>query len=473
MPSLINQSVPKTLLNLAVPMLAGTFALNSYNITATWFVSRLGTNPLAAMSCTLPVVMLLGFSLMALGTGTMTVVAHALGGKKYDKAARVTSHSILLMLLVSFVLALAGLFTLNPVFRALGATGEVLKLACDYMVIWYISMPVLCLENMFVDIITCTGNTKISSMLMVISVVINLTISPFLIFGWGPFPFMGIKGAALATGIAESFVLVISSRILYKKNHLINANVMSRRRIFISWRRILNMGLPAVYSSILTPVSTGIITKIISAYGAVALAAMGVIGRIEMFSFMIPMSVGMSLTPFVAQNYGALRLDRIRIAQKLTMSFALIYGLVICVFLFFFAENIAGLFSKDPELIAIMVMGMRIVCFAAGFLETFRYCTFFMNGVQKPLFSALLSTIRIVFLLVPLAVLFSSFWGLKGVFYSRFVTDVLASSIGAALVFKVLKRLEKKEAHLPPDLLSRHPTLEQRSRDYPGLSHTN
>ena len=239
MASLITQSVPKTLVSLAVPMLAGTFAIQVYNLTTTWLVSKLGTEPLAAMSFTFPVVMLVGFALMSIGTGTMTVVAFALGGGKHEKAARVTSHSVLLMLLVSFILCVLGFATAEPLFRKLGAEGHVLELTCDYMRIFYLGMGIQCLQNMFINIITCTGNTKVSSALMVIGTVLNLAISPFLIFGLGGFPRMEIKGAALATILAQSVILVISWRILYKKHHLLNADVRSRRRILISWRRVL------------------------------------------------------------------------------------------------------------------------------------------------------------------------------------------------------------------------------------------
>lgn len=108
MSSLITKSVPQTIISLALPMLAGTFALQVYNLTTTWLVSKLGTDPLAAMSFTFPVVMLLGFMLMSIGTGTMTVVAYSLGGGNHAKAARVTSHAVLLMLLFSAILCAIG-----------------------------------------------------------------------------------------------------------------------------------------------------------------------------------------------------------------------------------------------------------------------------------------------------------------------------------------------------------------------------
>ena len=468
MASLITQSVPKTIMNLAVPMLAGTFAIQVYNLTTTWLVSRLGTDSLAAMSFSFPVVMLVGFALMSIGTGTMTVVAYSLGGGNHAKAARVTSHSVLLMLLMSGLLCIAGFATAEPLFRRLGADGNVLQLTCDYMRIFYLGMGVQCLQNMFLNIITCTGNTKVSSALMVAGTGLNLAVSPFLIFGLYGFPRMEIKGAALATIIAQSVILALSFRILRRKHHLLNADVKSRRRILISWRRVLNMGLPAVYSSVLTPVCLGINTKLAAGFGTEVVAALGVTGRLEMFSCLIPMSIGMTLTPFVAQNYGAGRLDRIRQGKNLAMSFAIIYGLCMAVMFYIFTPSIAPFFSQDQEVIRIIIKYVYITCACYGCLEVFRYCTFVMNGMQRPLFSAGLNTIRIVLLLIPGFIIGAHFWGVTGLISARTVCDAAACIFGVLIVNRVIDKAENSHGTIiQPELRDRHPMHEQRRRDYP------
>ena len=466
MASLITHSVPKTIMSLAVPMLAGTFALQFYNLATTWLVSKLGTEPLAAMSFTFPVVMLVGFALMSIGTGTMTVVAYSLGGGNHSKAARVTSHSVLLMLLMSGILCVLGFITAEPLFSRMGAHGHVLELTCEYMKIFYLGMGVQCLQHMFVNIITCTGNTKISSALMVTGTMLNLAISPFFIFGICGFPRMEIKGAALATIIAQSVILVFSFLILYKKHHLLNADVRSRRRILISWRRVLNMGLPAVYSSVLTPICLGINTKLAAGFGTEVVAALGVTGRLEMFSCLIPMSIGMTLTPFIAQNYGAGRLDRIREGKNLAMSFAFIYGLVMALFFYLFTPSIAPFFSQDPEVIKIIIKYIYITCLCYGGLEVFRYCTFVMNGMQRPLFSAGLNTIRIVVLLIPGFIIGAHFWGVNGLFAARTICDLLACACGVIITNAVLRKAETSKLR-QPELRARHPMHEQRRRDYP------
>ncbi len=133
MSSLVQGSVKRTLFNLAFPMLAGTFALNAYNLTDTWFVSRLGTQPLAAMGFCFPVVMLLSFVAGGLETGVTTLMSHALGRRDHEAAARFTSHGLLLVLSVAVSLATAGYASTVPVFSALGAGDAVLPLIAEYM----------------------------------------------------------------------------------------------------------------------------------------------------------------------------------------------------------------------------------------------------------------------------------------------------------------------------------------------------
>jgi Na+-driven multidrug efflux pump len=115
------------------------------------------------------------------------------------------------------------------------------------------------------------------------------------------------------------------------------------------------MGIPSTLSSVLTPISAAIIIKIVSDFGQSAVAAVGVAGRVEMFAFMIPMTVGMSLVPFIAQNYGAGRFDRITRVRKGAMLFALVFGFAAAFVFLFIARPLGALFSSDAEVVNILV----------------------------------------------------------------------------------------------------------------------
>lgn len=440
MPLLVKDRVFPTIVRMAVPMLAGTFAINAYNLTDTWFVSRLGTDSLAAMSFTFPVVMLLGFVMRGLGTGAMTVVAHALGKGKHKTAARITTHAVFLSSTVAMGLMVAGLLTIKPLFMRLGASGEVLILTQQYMAIWYWGSIIRVLHIMFADIIIGTGNTKTVSALMVGGTVLNCILDPIMIFGLLGFPKMGIQGAALATVISQTFVLAAAFYFIHKKYKLILFVSHTRRRIAVSWRKILHIGIPSMLSSILTPVSAAVVIRIVAGFGKAAVAAIGVASRIEMFAFMIPMTVGMSLVPFVAQNFGARRFDRIRAVRKGAMIFALIFGFFIVLVFLFIARPLGKLFSSDPKVVDILVQYIYITCFGYGFLEVHRYAGFCMTGIHRPLLSAFLNTIRMIILMIPLAYFGAKFFGISGIYWGRLVTDICAGIIGIIWTGKILNK---------------------------------
>jgi putative MATE family efflux protein len=441
MPFLVKDRVFPTVIRMAVPMLAGTFAMNAYHLVDTWFVSRLGTNALAAMSFTFPVVMLLGFIMRGLGTGVMTVVAHALGKGKQKTAARITTHAAFLSSGIALGLMVAGLLTIKPLFMRLGAEGEVLVLTQQYMAIWYYGLIFRVLHMMFADIIIGTGHTKAVSFLMVFGTMLNFILDPIMIFGLWGFPRMGIQGAALATVISEMLILIMAFQFIHKRYHLIIFASHSFGRIAASWRRILHIGIPTTLSSVLTPLSAMIVIKIVSGFGDAAVAAVGVASRIEMFAFMIPMTVGMSLVPFVAQNYGAKRFDRIQAVRKGTVFFALGFGFIIALIFLIIARPLGKLFSSDPEVINILVRYIYITCFGYGFLEVHRYATFYLTGIHKPILSAFLTAIRVIVLMIPLVYFGAKLFGISGLFWGRLLTDIFSAIIGIIWTGRILKKV--------------------------------
>ena len=251
---------------------------------------------------------------------------------------------------------------------------------------------------------------------------------------------MGMQGAALATVISEALVLAGAFYFIHKKYHLILFVSHSRLRIVASWRRILRIGIPTTLSSILTPVSAAVVIKIVSGFGQAAVAAIGVASRIEMFAFMIPMTVGMSLVPFVAQNYGARRIDRIKAVRKGAMLFALAFGCVIAVVFLFIAHPLGQLFSSDPEVVNILVRYIYITCFGYGFLEVHRYAGFCMTGIHQPISSVFLNMIRVIVLMIPLTYFGAKLFGISGIFWGRLITDICSAIIGIIWTGKILKK---------------------------------
>ncbi|MDD5704481.1 MAG: MATE family efflux transporter [Kiritimatiellae bacterium] len=415
-------------------MLAGTFAMTAYNLTDTWFVSRLGTLPLAAMGFTFPVVMLLTFVSRGIGTGVTALVSHAIGRHAHDEAARVVTHGIVLIMAVSLVMSVAGYLSIDFLFARSGADALTRPLVGEYMRTWYIGAVFMSLPVLGNGILISTGDSRGASLFMILGTILNAILDPIMIFGYFGVPAMGIRGAALATVIAQGVSTAWLILLLRRKHRLLVFRREGVGAYVVTAGRILRLGIPSVLSMILMPVSASVIMRLLSHFGSAAVAAAGAAGRIEMFAFVVPMALGISLTPFVSQNYGAGRMARIREAFGIGTRFALVYGAGIACLFFLGARWLAGLFSADPEVVASLVAYIRIISFGYGMMEVHRYCGFVLTGLHRPIQSALLNAIRIIVLLIPLSCVGAYLYGVRGVFLGRLVTDITVGFIGLAWV---------------------------------------
>ncbi|MFA7159511.1 MAG: MATE family efflux transporter [Kiritimatiellia bacterium] len=433
---LVRKGVRRTLFAMAFPMLAGTFAMNAYALTDTWFVSRLGTLPLAAMGFVFPVVMLLTCVAGGLGTGITALVSHAIGRGNHAAAARIATHGIILTMTTSAAISIAGYCSIDFVFAWLGADAETMPLVGEYMRTWYLGAVFMSLPMIGNGILISSGDSRAASRFMIMGTIINAILNPVFIFGLLGFPALGIRGSALATVIAQAIATAWLFYLLSGRHRLIAFDSRGAGEWLSSFRKIISFGIPGILSMILMPISATVITSIVSGFGNEAVAACGAASRIEMFAFVIPMALGMSLTPFVSQNFGAGRLDRVRESLAVSTRFAMFYGGGVAIVFYFCAPLFASVFSADPEVGRVMISYIRIIAFGYGMMEVHRYCGFVFTGLHKPVFSTALNAIRVLGLLIPLSYLGASLCGVKGVFLGRLATDLIVGSIGLTWVHR-------------------------------------
>ncbi len=227
--------VPLQLLRLSLPMVWGVFSVLAFTLADTYFVAQLGTDELAAMSFTFPVVSVLGSVAMGLGTGAASVIARGIGEGNRQKVQRLTTDSLLLSLLIVSILASFGLATIDPLFAILGAGPDLLPLIGDYMHIWYLGMVFLVVPIVGNSAIRASGNTVVPSLIMTLAAAANILVDPLLIFGWGPLPALGLKGAALATLISRASTLVASLAFLHFRERLLLLAFPSPKAMATSW----------------------------------------------------------------------------------------------------------------------------------------------------------------------------------------------------------------------------------------------
>ena len=426
----------------AAPMLGGTFAMTAFHLADTIFVSRLGTSPLAAMGFSFPVIMFVGSIARGLGMGAAAVVSKTIGRGERDDARRVMTHALILAALVVAVFSIAGLASIEPLFRALGATDQLMPLIRGYMIIWYSGMVFMMIPMMANSGMRSAGDTLFPSLVMIGGCGLNVILDPIMIYGLFGFPRLELQGAALATVISRALTLAAALYALHRRHHLLDLSIPKLHEMWNSWRQLLHIGIPTSATNLLLPISNAVVIRIVAQFGETAVAACAAGRRVEMFAFLIPMALGVSLIPFIGQNWGAGRTDRIRTARKLANRFALMWGAACLIALFVLSGYIGRFFSEDPEVIRVITLYFRILPIGYGMRELHRYTGFTFIGVGRPMSSVAINVIRIVGLLVPCAYIGSVLYGISGIFWGTVVADVAAAAVALMWGHRVFTRLK-------------------------------
>jgi len=442
--TLTNGPVGRTLISMTGPMVAGLFAITTFNLADTYFVARLGTKELAAMSFTFPVVMFVAAIALGLGMGTASVVSQAIGEGDGRKVQRLTTDSLILCVLIVAAFSTAGIATIEPLFTLLGATSEILPLIKTYMTVWYVGMVFVVVPMVGNNAIRATGDTKYPSLVMMLGAAMNIILDPFLIFGWGFFPRLELSGAALATVISRAVTLTAATLILHFRDRMLHFAVPRLREVWSSWKRILHIGLPSAATNVLVPVSAGVITRMVAGFGEEAVAAAGAGSRIGGFALLLLMALCSVMVPFVGQNWGARRLDRILAARRCSFQFSIVWGVLCVVVLGLAAKTLAGLFSEDTQVTRNIALYLWIVPVGYGLQGVFRLTTMIFNGISLPLHSVGLNLGRMLVLYIPLAYLGGRLFGFEGILGGITLANVSAGVISLILLNYVLANVNAR-----------------------------
>ena len=423
------------------PMIIGLMVIITNSLVDAYFVSQLGSAPLAAVSYAFPVSFIVGAIAMGLGTGTSSLASRLFGAGNQEKVRQIATHSMLLGLIAGLCVVIFGLLTLEEVFSLLGADEQTMPFVKDYMEIYYWGGIFLVVPMIGNAVLRAGGDAKTPSVLMASTAVINAILDPILIFGWFGFPALGIKGAALASVLANVVFLIASLSILIFRENLIQFRKNTVAAILHSWSQILHVGLPAIASNLITPMSTALVTSLISSFGQSAVAGFGLASRLEAFIIIIFMALGGAIAPFVGQNFGAQKFDRLKQGFVFCVAFSFIYALFCIGFFILSVDTLLGFFTTDPEVIKTAKIQLLYCPWGYGFLGLAVIANGSFNAVGKPMPAMTISIGRTLLVYVPLAYWLASSMGIRGVFIAQVLANLLAGIVGFVWYQNVFKQL--------------------------------
>ena len=437
-PDLLQDTIRPTLLRMTIPMMVGIVSLMLFNLADIYFVSLLGTAPMAALAFTFPVTFSVVSLAIGFGIGISAIMARLIGQGREGEAAELATDNLMMTLILVLCVSLVAHLLMVPLFTLMGATQEQLPYILTYMDIWWFGAVFLVTNMVANSALRARGDTKTPALVMAGSSILNMLLDPLLIFGWGPVPAMGIKGAAMASVISWACVSVIVSYVLYRRYQLIIIMKPVASRIFGHWLTVMKIGLPAALSNMMTPLAGGILTAMVARHGAEAVAAFGVGNRLESLSLLVCLALSMTLPPFISQNFGAGQIQRVIAAYQGAIKFALIWQLLVFIMLWSFRDSIADLFAASELIKTPLLMWLSIVPLGFGMQAVIFLSASTFNALHQPLRAMRISILRLFVFFIPMAWVANQVWGLQAMFVAFVLANTAASWVAYRSVSKLL-----------------------------------
>jgi len=417
------------LVAMTVPVLLGILTMMGQSLVDAWFLGRVGDYALAAHAFSFPILMIVTSVAIGLGAGTSSVVARAIGSNDHRRARRLTTDSLMLSFLITASVCLLGVFTIEPLFRILGAPEDMIPLIRTFMIILYSGVPFVVVGMVGMASMRATGDTRLPSKLMIAGAILNIILDPILIFGFGPVPAMGLNGAAVAALLARGSIFVGALYLLHQRMNMLSFNKPDPDELKRSWKDILHVGIPAAGTNAVVPLGAGIITAMIARYGPEAVAGFGVASRIESMTLVVFYALSAIIGPFVGQNHAAGNESRIIEAMRLCMLFCVGSGLLIAVSLAGLSDFLPALFSSSADVLSIASLFLLVAPVSYGAYGIVMVMNASFNGLGHPMPAVGISVGRILVLYLPLAFAGMHFFGAKGIFAAYAVANIISGFV--------------------------------------------
>jgi putative MATE family efflux protein len=426
---LLQGPVDRVIRRMSTPIGVGLVSTVLTFVVDLYFVGKLGAAPLAAMSLTVPLVALICNVLMGLGTGVTAVVAHLVGARDKAGASRVSTHALVLSVGFSLGLGLLAWAVARPLLRWMGGTAEAVGLATAYLDVWYLCLPGAALIYTGTAALRAVGDAKSSAVAMFIAALLNIGLDPLLIFGVGPFPRLGIVGAAVATVVGYS---AAAGYTLLRANACgLVAWPQALRGTRRSAAAILPISIPGIVTQAMMPVGVAFLMALVAGYGSAMLAAVGVGMRVEGFVRLGPLALGGAVRAVVAQCWGARAIGRAQESVSVSRRYAFVWGALAWALLALGSRSIAGQFSDDVAIRDALTTFLRLSPLGYAAMGTVTVAAAALGSVGHATRGAYLAILRAAAVMVPMAYVGGVIAGYPGMLLGSALANVVTEAISA------------------------------------------
>jgi putative MATE family efflux protein len=433
----------KLLVALSLPGIVSSVTVSLYNIVDTFWVSRLGHEAIAALTIVFPYQILYYAVGGGTGIGISALVSRRFGEKDPVAANRVAGQIFFLSLFWGLLFMMAAMLFSEDILRAIGATPDIIEYSRQYMVITAYGSPMIILAMLMSSLIRGSGEAMKPMIIMLSSCLINVVLDPLMIIGIGPFPEMGVGGAAWATVIAQTCGVLLGLYYFFSNRTAFQIKAAHIRPDLSIIRNIYHVGAPSAILQVTESLAFMLFNTVVSFFGSISIAAVGLVMRVSDLAFMPIMGVSQGLLPVVGFCFGALYFKRLWRAVKLASLGIAALLVVITALIELFTPQIVGVFAKDPELISVTVPAMRIMMMTMVFVGLNIMLITAFQGLSRGKTALVLSLIRQFIVFVPLLYIFRFLFGLTGVWWSGPTSDILGFCVSIVFIYREYRQQQR------------------------------
>jgi putative MATE family efflux protein len=434
----------RLLVALSLPGIASTITTSLYNIVNTIWVARLGHEAIAALTIVFPYQILFYAIGGGTGIGISALVSRRFGERNIEATNNVAGQIFFISAFWGLLFMMIAVFFSDSILQAIGATPDIMVYSRQYFVITSYGAPLMILAMVTSSLIRGSGDAVKPMVIMISGSIINLILDPLMILGIGPFPQMDVRGAAWATVIAQCCGALLGLYYFFAHKTAFRIKVAHLRPDMSILRDIYRVGAPSVILQITESLAFMLFNIVVSSFGSVTIAALGIVMRVSDLAYMPIMGVSNGLLPIVGFCFGARNFKRLWRAVKLATIDIVLLLFVITVLIEVFTPQIIGIFSKDAEFLSITIPAMRIMLSTMVLIgPNIMFVTAF-QGLSKGRTALVLSLIRQFIIFIPALYLFRYLFSLTGVWLSAPTSDILGLVVSFAFVYREYKKQHNK-----------------------------
>lgn len=413
------------ILNMSIPPLCSMFLQYTYNFVDCIFVSWIGEDALTAVSLSFPITTLMLAMSIGIGVGINVLISKNLGGKNFDEANSVVTHGLLISTVLGIILNLIILLIIKPYFKAIIQDYAIYSLALKYMTICaFLQVPNM-IHIAIQKIIQGTGNMIAPMLFQMAGVLLNFVLDPILIFGFGPFPKMGIEGAAVSTVLGYTLSMILAFYVLIFTRQKVKIKIYDFKINLEIFKNIVILGLPSFIMNALGAFMVSFANMFLIVYSTTAVAFFGAYFKAQQVVVMTVNGLIQGCIPIMSFNYGAKNRDRLLDTFKKGTIIAVLLMAFGSLLLAVFPRQVLKIFMASDSMMELGVPALRIMVYSYIFNGISTMFASLMQSIGQVKYSVYINLSRQLVLLVPFMWIFTRFWGITGVWVAFPITEIL------------------------------------------------